>query len=75
MPLKLPLPIIYPITSGTTSPQTTPDDSQFSEILRLVRAAVDAEVFSDSREVVARACFELGACGGDHARQQDATAC
>lgn len=44
MPLKLPLPIIYPITSGTTSPQTTTDDPQFSEILRLVRAAVDADV-------------------------------
>ena len=44
MPLKFPLPIIYPITSGKTSPQTTPDDPQFSEILRLVRAAVDADV-------------------------------
>ncbi len=44
MPLKLPLPIIYPITSGATNPQTTPDDPQFADILRLVRAAVDAEV-------------------------------
>ena len=35
MPLKFPLPIIYPITSG----QTATDD-----LLRLVRAAVDAEV-------------------------------
>jgi thiamine-phosphate pyrophosphorylase len=35
MPLKFPLPIIYPITSGKT-------DSD--DILRLVRAAVDAEV-------------------------------
>ena len=35
MPLKVTVPIIYPITSGTT---TTPD------ILRLVQAAVDAEV-------------------------------
>jgi thiamine-phosphate pyrophosphorylase len=42
MPLQLP--IIYPITSGTTTPQTTPDDPQFSSILRLVRAAVDAQV-------------------------------
>lgn len=40
MPLKFPLPIIYSITSG----QATPEDSQFSDILRLVRAAVDAEV-------------------------------
>src|SRR6185369_14410224 len=38
MPLKLARPIIYPITSGRATPQTTPD------ILRLVRAAVEAEV-------------------------------
>src|SRR5688572_29727265 len=44
MSLNLPLPIVYPITSGTTSPQTTPDDPQFSQILRLVHAAVDADV-------------------------------
>lgn len=36
--LNLPRPIIYPITSGKTTPQTIPD------ILRLVRAAVEAEV-------------------------------
>ena len=35
MPLKFPLPIVYPITSG----ESTPD-----RILQLVRAAVDAEV-------------------------------
>ena len=58
MPLKLPVPIIYPITSGTTSPQTTSDDSQFSEILRLVRAAVDAEVtlFRFARSRCTRVC-------------------
>lgn len=44
MPLNVPLPIIYPITSGATTPQTTPDDRQFSSIIHLVRAAVDAEV-------------------------------
>ena len=42
--MSLPVSIIYPITSGKTSPQTTPDDPQFSEILRLARAAVDADV-------------------------------
>ncbi|HEU5130929.1 MAG TPA: thiamine phosphate synthase, partial [Pyrinomonadaceae bacterium] len=60
MPLKLP--IIYPITSGATSPQTTPDDPQFSEILRLVRAAVDADVpLLQIREksLHARVLFEL----------------
>jgi thiamine-phosphate pyrophosphorylase len=38
MPVKLQRPIIYPITSGKATPQTTPD------ILRLVRAAVDAGI-------------------------------
>jgi thiamine-phosphate pyrophosphorylase len=44
MPLDLPLPIIYPITSGTTAAETTSDHPQFVSILRLVQAAVDAEV-------------------------------
>ena len=53
MPLKFPLPIIYPITSGKT-------DSD--DILRLVRAAVDAEVpLFQIREksLSGRALFEL----------------
>jgi len=53
----LPLPIVYPITSG----QATPDDPQF---LRLVRAAVDAEVpLFQIREksLSGRVLFELGA--------------
>ncbi|HET6973065.1 MAG TPA: thiamine phosphate synthase [Pyrinomonadaceae bacterium] len=36
--MSLPVPIIYPITSGKTSPH------DFSEILQFLRAAVDAEV-------------------------------
>lgn len=44
MPLELPLPIIYPITSGLTTAQTTPEDQQFAAILRLVEAAVAAHV-------------------------------
>ncbi len=62
MTLKLPLPIIYTITSGATSPQTTPDDPQLTEILRLVRAAVDADVpLVQIREksLPARVLFEL----------------
>ena len=35
---------MYPVTSGTTTSQTTSDDPQFSSILRLVRATVDTEV-------------------------------
>lgn len=44
MPLDLPLPLIYPITSGATTAQTTPDDPQFVNILQLVDAAVAAKV-------------------------------
>jgi thiamine-phosphate pyrophosphorylase len=52
MPLKFPLPIIYPITSGKDS----------DDILRLLRAAVDAEVpLFQIREksLSGRALFEL----------------
>ncbi len=69
--MSLPVPIIYPITSGKTSPQTTPDDPQFSEILRLVRAAVDAEVpLFQIREksLPARVLYELVARAAEIAR-------
>ncbi len=62
MPLKIPLPIIYSITSGTATPQTTPDEPQFSEILRLARAAVDAEVSLfqiREKSLPARVLFDL----------------
>jgi thiamine-phosphate pyrophosphorylase len=62
MSLKFRLPIIYPITSGATLPQTNPDDPQFTGVLRLVRAAVDAEVpLFQIREksLPARILFEL----------------
>ena len=44
MPLNLPIPILYPISSGKTTPQTTPDDEQFARILRLVQAAVSEKI-------------------------------
>lgn len=44
MPQKLPLPIIYPITSGKTTNLTTSNDQQFSNILHLLEAAVAADV-------------------------------
>ena len=56
MPLNLPVPIIYPITSGKTTPQTT------SDILRLVRAAVEAEVALfqiREKSLPARVLYEL----------------
>jgi thiamine-phosphate pyrophosphorylase len=40
MPLQLPLPIFYPITSGKTTSRTTPDDPEFSRILELLQACV-----------------------------------
>ena len=61
MPLKFPLPIIYPITSGHNHP----------DILRLVRAAVDAEVpLFQIREksLPARALFELVVCAAELTR-------
>lgn len=44
MPLKLPPPILYAITRGATSNDTTPDDDEFTHILDLVQAAVEAEI-------------------------------
>lgn len=37
-------PILYAITSGATTPQTTPEDAEFAAILHLVEAAVAARV-------------------------------
>ncbi len=62
MPLNLQTPISYPITSGRSTPQTTPDDPEFSSILRLVQAAVTAEIpLFQIREksLPARVLFEL----------------
>jgi thiamine-phosphate pyrophosphorylase len=44
MSLHLPRPILYAITSGATTSKTTPEDEEFVNILRLVAAAVAAEI-------------------------------
>lgn len=44
MPLNLPTPIIYLITSGATTSKTTPDSPDFSELLTLIKTAVDARI-------------------------------
>ncbi|HKR11105.1 MAG TPA: thiamine phosphate synthase [Pyrinomonadaceae bacterium] len=44
MPLNLPRPISYAITSGATTAKTTPDDPEFAAVLRWVEAAVAAQV-------------------------------
>lgn len=56
------LPIIYPITSGTTTALTTANDPQFVSILRLVDAAVAAKIplFQIREKALhARVLFEL----------------
>lgn len=40
MPLDLPQPILYAITSGATTSQTTRDDPEFGSILRSIETAV-----------------------------------
>jgi thiamine-phosphate pyrophosphorylase len=55
-------PIIYQITSGTTTAQTTPEDPQFLNILASLRAAVDAEVSLfqiREKSLSARVLYEL----------------
>jgi len=62
MPPQLQRPIIYLITSGATTSQTTPNNSEFSNILRLVEAAVEARVsLVQLREktLAVRVLFEL----------------
>ncbi|MBA3515473.1 MAG: thiamine phosphate synthase [Pyrinomonadaceae bacterium] len=44
MPLHQQQPITYLITSGETTPQTTPGDREYSQLLNLVAAAVAARV-------------------------------
>ena len=44
MPLDLPPPIIYLITSGATTKSTTPDSPEFLQLLTLIKAAVDLEI-------------------------------
>jgi thiamine-phosphate pyrophosphorylase len=44
MPLNLPKPIIYLITSGQTTPDSTPGSADFKRLLALVSAAVHAGI-------------------------------
>ena len=60
--MALQLPIIYAITSGATTVQTIPEDPDFANVLRLVEAAVAAEVsLVQIREkaLTARVLYEL----------------
>ena len=44
MPLDLPKPIIYLITSGSTTNTTTPDSPEFSQLLTLIKTAVASQI-------------------------------
>ena len=62
MPLQLPLPIIYAITSGTSTAKTTSESPEFSNILLLIEAAVAAElplVQIREKPLSARVLYEL----------------
>lgn len=60
--LNLPAPIIYLITSGATTNQTTPDSKEFSQLLTLFEQAVAAKIpLVQIREkaLTARALYSL----------------
>ena len=44
MPLNLPPPILYAITSGATNSQTSRDDEQFVSVLHLAKTAVSRKI-------------------------------
>ncbi len=62
MPLDLPKPIIYLITSGATTNKTTPDSPEFSQLLTVIKTAVTAQIpLIQIREkaLTARVLYEL----------------
>lgn len=62
MSLNLERPITYLITSGATTPLTTPSSEEFSSILKLVEAAVAAGISLiqlREKDLVARSMYEL----------------
>ena len=62
MPLNLPRPIIYLITNGKTTTSTSPNSSEFSDILRLVESAVRSEIpliQVREKKLTAKVLFEL----------------
>ena len=71
MPLNLPQPIIYLITSGATTPSTDPAAENFQNVLSLIAAAVRAEVSLvqlREKRLTARALYELAARSADIVR-------
>src|SRR5262245_38351395 len=71
MALKLQTPLLYLITSGATTAQTTPASKDFSQILALIEAAVAARInLLQIREksLTARVLFELAKRGAEIAQ-------
>lgn len=64
MPLNLPKPITYLITSGATNQASTPASEDFQSVLTLVRAAVRAQITLiqlREKNLTARTLYELAA--------------
>jgi len=62
MPLDPTKPIIYLVTSGATTPATTPESNDFARILTLVEAAVAAQIpllQLREKQLSARVLYEL----------------
>jgi thiamine-phosphate pyrophosphorylase len=74
MPLNLPKPIIYLITSGATTAASTPTSEDFQRVLALVRAGVNARVpLIQLREknLTARTLYDLAARSAEITRGTD----
>ncbi|MFN2530393.1 MAG: thiamine phosphate synthase [Pyrinomonadaceae bacterium] len=72
MRLENPRPLLYLITSGTTTSQTTPDADQFDQILKLITSAVTAKVsYVQIREkqLTGRVLFELASHASEITRK------
>lgn len=70
-PLQRQQPLIYLVTSGQTTPQTTPATEDFSRLLRLIKAAVSAQIdLLQIREknLSARVLYALTASAADITR-------
>jgi thiamine-phosphate pyrophosphorylase len=69
--LQVTFPIIYAITSGATTAQTTPDDPEFANVLRFVEAASAAQISLvqiREKELTARVLYELASQSADLTR-------
>jgi thiamine-phosphate pyrophosphorylase len=74
MALKLQTPLLYLITNGTTTAQTTPASKDFSQILELIESAVAARITLvqiREKSLTARVLFELAKRGAQIVQDSD----